>query len=86
MQLNLPFLMAIVYSILDSLGLGSIDWVFLLILVIIGLVIIVLIRLFLVLIPAILIAIVVYFLTGGDLFWTGIAFLVVAALSILAKL
>jgi hypothetical protein len=28
----------------------------------------------------------VYFLTGGDLFWTGIAFLVVAALSILSKL
>jgi len=38
-----------------------------------------------VLIPAILVAIVVYFLTG-DLFWTGIAFLVVAALSILSKL
>jgi hypothetical protein len=78
--------MVVVQSILDSLGLGSIDWVFLLILVVIGLVIIVLIRLFLVLIPAILIAILVYFLTGGDLFWTGIAFLVVAALSILAKL
>jgi hypothetical protein len=29
---------------------------------------------------------VVYFLTGGNLFWTGIAFLVVAALSILGKL
>jgi hypothetical protein len=84
--MNLPFLMAIIYSILDSLGLASIDWVFLIILVVIGLVIIVLIRLFLVLIPAVLIAIVVYFLTGGDLFWTGIAFLVVAALSILAKL
>jgi hypothetical protein len=82
----LPVLMATVLSILDSLGLGNIDWVFLLILVIIGLIIIVLIRLFLVLIPAILIAIVVYFLTGGDLFWTGIAFLVVAALSVLAKL
>lgn len=78
--------MATVLSILDSLGLGNIDWVFLLILVIIGLIIIVLIRLFRVLIPAILIAIVVYFLTGGDLFWTGIAFLVVAALSVLAKL
>ena len=82
----LPFLMVVVHSILDSLGLGSVDWVFLLILVIIGLVIIVLIKLFLVLIPAILAAILVYFLTGGDLFWTGIAFLVVAALSILAKL
>jgi|YelNatPaOPRAMG01_1025707.scaffolds.fasta_scaffold136921_2 hypothetical protein len=82
----LPFLIAIVHSILDSLGLGSVDWVFLLILVIIGLIIIILIKLFLVLIPAIIVAIIVYFLTGGDLFWTGIAFLVVAALSILAKL
>ncbi len=77
--------MIVVFSILDSLGLGSVDWVFLLILIIIGLVIIVLIKLFLVLIPAILVAIIVYFLTGGDLFWTGIAFLVVALISIIAK-
>ena len=84
--MNLPFVMAIVYSVLDSLGLGNIDWVFLLILVVIGLVIIVLLKLFLVLIPAVLVAIVVYFLTGGDLFWTGIAFLVVAALSLISKL
>ena len=76
-------LITIVLSILGSLGL---DLTALVILVIIGLVIIVLIKLFLVLIPAILVAVVVYFLTGGDLFWTGIAFLVVAALSILAKL
>jgi len=72
-----------VLSILGSLGL---DITALVILVIIGLIIIILIKIFLVLIPAILVAIVVYFLTGGDLFWTGIAFLVVAALSILAKL
>jgi hypothetical protein len=78
--------MAVIYSILDSLGLGGFDWTFLIILVIIGLVIIILIKLFLVLIPAILVAIIVYFLTGGDLFWTGIAFLVVAALSVLSKL
>lgn len=84
--MNPSLLMIVVFSILESLGLGSIDWVFLLILVVIGLVIIVLLKLFLVLIPAILIAIVVYFLTGGDLFWTGIAFLVVAALSLLSKL
>jgi hypothetical protein len=83
--MTLPFLMAIVYSILSSLGLGGFDIGFLIVLVIIGLIIIVLIRLFLVLIPAILVAVVVWFLTG-DLFWTGIAFLVVAALSILAKL
>ncbi len=81
----LPFLLAIAHSVLDSLGLGGIDWVFLLILVIIGLVIIVLIKLFLVLIPAIIVALIVWFLTY-DLFWTGIAFLVVALLSPLAKI
>jgi hypothetical protein len=81
-----PLIMAVIYSILDSLGLGGFDWTFLIILVIIGLAIIILIKLFLVLIPAILVAIIVYFLTGGDLFWTGIAFLVVAALSLLSKL
>jgi hypothetical protein len=79
-------LMSLVYSILSSLGLGGFDIGFLIALVIIGVIIIILIRIFLVLIPAILVAIVVYFLTGGDLFWTGIAFLVVAALSILTKL
>jgi hypothetical protein len=78
--------MAIIYSILSSLGLGGFDLTFLIILVIIGLIIVILIKLFLVLIPAILVAVVVYFLTGGDLFWTGIAFLVIAALSILSKL
>jgi hypothetical protein len=72
--------------ILFVLGSFSFDLTALIILVIIGLVIIVLIKLFLVLIPAILVAAVVWFLTGGNLFWTGIAFLVVAALSILAKL
>lgn len=84
--MNLALLMAVVYSILDSLGLGGFDLTFLIILIIIGLIIIVLIKLFLVLIPAIIVAIIVYFLTAGDLFWTGVAFLVVAALSILAKL
>jgi hypothetical protein len=83
--MNIMTLMTIVYSILSSLGLGNFDWAFLIVLIIIGLVIVILIKLFLVLIPAILIAIVVYFLTG-DLFWTGIAFLVVAALSVLSKL
>ena len=83
--MNFAVLMAFIYSVLSSLGLGGFDIGFLIILVIIGVIIIVLIRIFLVLIPAILVAIVVYFLTG-DLFWTGIAFLVVAALSILAKL
>jgi hypothetical protein len=80
--LDNTILLTVVLSILGSLGL---DLTALVILVIIGLVIIILIKLFLVLIPAILVALVVYFLTG-DLFWTGIAFLVVAALSILAKI
>jgi hypothetical protein len=80
--LDNTILLTIVLSILGSLGL---DLTALVILVIIGLIIIILIKLFLVLIPAILVAIVVYFLTG-DLFWTGIAFLVVAALSIFSKL
>lgn len=72
--------------ILFVLGNFTFDLTALIVLIIIGLIIIVLIKLFLVLIPAILVAIVVWFLTGGNLFWTGIAFLVVAALSILAKL
>jgi hypothetical protein len=84
--MNFAVLMAVTYSILSSLGLSGLDLTFLIIMVIIGLIIIIFIKIFLVLIPAILIAIVVYLLTGGDLFWTGIAFLVVAALSLLAKL
>jgi hypothetical protein len=78
-------LLSIIYSILSSLGLARFDLTFLIILVIIGLVIIVLIKLFLVLIPVIIVAAVVYFVSGGDLFWTGIAFLVVALTSIMAK-
>ena len=81
----LPLLLGVVYSVLESLGLGGIDWVFLVVLVIIGLVVILLVKMFLVFIPAILAAIVVFLLTG-DLFWTGIAFLIVALLSLLSKL
>lgn len=84
--MNLSLLTLIVYSILNSIGLGGVDWLFLLVLVIIGLIVIALIKLFLVLIPAILVAIVVWFLTGGDLFWAGVAFLVVALLSLISKL
>ncbi|MDH5482095.1 MAG: hypothetical protein OEY22_04340 [Candidatus Bathyarchaeota archaeon] len=54
-------------------------------LIIIGIIIILVIRLLLVLIPAAIVAFVVWFLTG-NLWWTGIAFLVIAALSILKKL
>ena len=77
------FLMTIILFVLGNF---TFDLTALIVLIIIGLISIVLIKLFLVLIPAILVAIVVWFLTGGNLFWTGIAFLVVAALSILAKL
>ncbi len=84
--MNFAILLQTIYSILSSLGLGSLNIPFLIILVIIGLIIIILIKLFLVLIPAIIVAAIVYFLTGHDLFWTGIAFLIVALLSILAKI
>ena len=84
--MNFAILLPIIYSVLSGLGLGAISIPFLIVLVIIGLIIIILIKLFLVLIPAIIVAAIVYFLTGGDLFWTGIAFLIVALLSILAKI
>jgi hypothetical protein len=77
---------SLITIILSILGGFEISLTALIILIIIGLIIIVLIKLFLVLIPAILVAVIVYFLTGGDLFWTGIAFLIVAALSVIAKL
>lgn len=53
-------------------------------LIIIGVIIIFIIRLLFTLIPAAVIAIVVWFLTG-NLWWAGIAFLIIAALSILKK-
>jgi len=65
---------------------ATLSLTFLIILVIIGIIVIIFIRLFLVFIPAIIVALIVYFLTGGDLFWTGIAFLVVALLSLIAKI
>jgi len=54
-------------------------------LIILGLVIIFIIRLVLILIPAAAVAFVVWFFTG-DLWLTGVAFLIIAALSILKKL
>jgi membrane protein implicated in regulation of membrane protease activity len=54
-------------------------------LIIIGLVIILVIRLLFVLIPAAIVAFIVWFFTG-NLWWAGVAFLIVAALSILKKL
>ena len=67
------------------LGFGWLGLTFLIILVIIGIVVILLVRLFLVLIPAIIVALIVYFITY-DLFWTAIAFLVVALLSLIARI
>ncbi len=75
----LPFLQ----SVLGSL---TTDLIIALILVIMGVIIVVLIGLFIIFLPAILLAIVVYFLTGGSVFWAGIVFLVVAAFSLLKKL
>ena len=83
--MNFSMLMAIIYSILSSLHLGWLNLPLLVVLIIIGLIIIVLIKLFLVLIPAIIVAALVYFFTG-DLLWTGIAFVVVALISIIAKI
>jgi hypothetical protein len=72
-----------VLSIFDSIP--QFDVIALVVLVIIGIIIILLIRLLLILIPAVLLAIVIWFFTGS-LFWAGITFLVIAALSILKKL
>ena len=80
--MNLITLLPIVFA---YFGL-TLSLALLVILVIIGLVVIILIRLFLVLIPAVIVAAIVYFLTGGDLFWTGIAFLVVALLSLIVRI
>jgi len=60
------------------------DVITLVVLVIIGIIIILLLRLLIMLIPAVLLALVVWFLTGS-MFWAGITFLVVAALSLLKK-
>jgi len=84
--MNFSILLPTICSVLSSFGLGSLNIPFLIILVIIGLIIIVLIKLFLILIPAIIVAAIVYFVTGGNLFWTGIAFLIVALLSLLSRI
>ena len=84
--MNFAVFLPTLLSILSSFGLGALSIPFLIVLVIIGLIIIILIKLFLVLIPAFIVAAIVYFLTGGDLLWTGIAFLIVALLSIISKI
>jgi hypothetical protein len=78
--------LAVIFAVLGIFdSIPQFDIIALVVLVIIGIIIILLIRLLLILIPAVLLAIVVWFFTGS-LFWTGITFLVVAALSLLKKL
>ncbi len=78
--------LAVLYAVLGIFdSIPHFDIVALVILVIIGIIIILLIRLLLILIPAVLLALVVWFFTGS-LFWSGITFLIVAALSILKRL
>ena len=79
-------LLAVIYAVLGIFdSIPQIDIIALVVLVIIGIIIIMLIRLLIMLIPAVLLAIVVWFFTGS-LFWAGIVFLIVAALSVLKKL
>jgi hypothetical protein len=77
---------AVVFTILGLFdSIPQFDIVALIFLIIFGIIIILLIRLLLILIPAVLLAIAVWFFTGS-LFWAGMTFLFVAALSLLKKL
>ena len=79
-------IMAVILTVLGIFdSIPQIDIIALVVLVIIGIIIILLIRLLIMLIPAVLLAIVVWFFTSS-LFWAGVVFLVVAAVSILKKL
>ena len=70
---------------LQVLGLPLFDIAFLVLLLVIGLVIIVLLaKVLLFVLPAAIIAFVVWFLTGS-FFWAGVAFLVVALISLLRR-
>ncbi|HLN45184.1 MAG TPA: hypothetical protein VK209_05705 [Candidatus Sulfotelmatobacter sp.] len=69
----------------DLTGIPSI--LVLILLLIIGIVIIILIaKIVLFILPAAIIALIVWFLTGGSLFWAGIAFLIVAFISLIARI
>jgi len=72
---------------LPRLGLGFLfEIILLLVLLAIGLIVIIVIaKVLLFFLPAAIIAVVVWFLTGYDFFWAGVAFLVVAFLSILKR-
>jgi hypothetical protein len=73
------------FSLGEMWGLLTYDLMGLIGLIVIGLIILLVIKLIIVLIPAAIVAAVVYFLTGS-MWWAGLAFLVVAALSVLKKL
>ena len=78
--------LAVIYAVMGIFdSIPQIDIIALVVLVIVGIIIIMLIRLLIMLIPAMLLALVVWFFTG-QLFWAGITFLAIAALSILKKL
>jgi hypothetical protein len=77
---------ALIYAVMGIFdSIPMFDLIALIGLVIIGIIIILLIKFLLMLIPAALLGLVVWFLTHS-LFWAGITFLVVAALSMLKKL
>lgn len=73
--------------LLPPLGVGLLfEVIALLILLVIGLIIIIVVaKVLLFFLPAAIIAAVVWFLTDFSFFWAGVAFLVVAFLSILKK-
>jgi len=74
-------------ALLPALGLGLLfEVIVLLVLLVIGLfIIIVVAKVLLFFLPAAIIAVVVWFLTGYSFFWAGVAFLVVAFLSVFRK-
>lgn len=74
-------------SLFLQLGLGLIfDVIALLVLLVVGIIIIIVVaKALLFFLPAAIIAAVVWFLTGYSLFWAGVAFLVVAFLSVLKR-
>jgi hypothetical protein len=79
-------ILAVIFTVLGIFdSIPQIDLIALVVLVIIGIIIILIISLLIMLIPAVLLALVVWFFTGS-LFWAGITFLIIAALSLLKKL
>lgn len=86
MRLMSNAIIAMIYTLMNHFtAVTQIDIVTLIALLVIGVIIILFVKLLIVLIPAILLALAVWFFTGS-LFWAGITFLIIAALSILKKL